>query len=466
MEGDWEAVVTTYEDQPWAGREKITKGNTALHIAVLDRQESIVQKLVQVIGNQKDVLDIKKEQGDTPLHLAAAIGNVSMCLHIACGHPYLVGVCNKELETPLFVAARHGKIGAFFCLLDMSGSRAQFYGKLRNKNGETILHCAIAGGHSKLAYLMALQYEDLVNTISDRGASPLHLRANKPTAFRSGTHLSPVDKLIYHCILVPEVHRPLGDDKNSKKQTRTDLLRVLWSKINVFTDPNWSLLPRLGKASIWAEPIIVAAQAAKKLDDELLLETKMKTEGMGVLETPILITEKNGIKEMVERILDLYPMAIHDIDSNKKNIVLLAVENRHPYVYELFLKRNIVKDSVFGAVDNKGNSALHLAAMFADYRPWLTPGVALQMQWEVKWYEYVKKSMPPNFFRFHKNENESAKQIFTREHKDLVQKGGQWLNNTATSCSLVATLIATVAFATSTAVPGGTKEGSGKPNLE
>ena len=113
----------------------------------------------------------------------------------------------------------------------------------------------------------------------------------------------------------------------------------------------------------------------------------MKTEGMGVLETPILITEKNGIKEMVERILDLYPMAIHDIDSNKKNIVLLAVENRHPHVYELFLKRNIVKDSVFGAVDNKGNSALHLAAMFADYRPWLAPGVALQMQWEVKWYE-------------------------------------------------------------------------------
>ena len=32
-----------------------------------------------------------------------------------------------------------------------------------------------------------------------------------------------------------EVHRPLGDDKNSKKQTRIDLLRVLWSKINVFT---------------------------------------------------------------------------------------------------------------------------------------------------------------------------------------------------------------------------------------
>ncbi|KAL6327477.1 hypothetical protein AAG906_020073 [Vitis piasezkii] len=222
-----------------------------------------------VIGNQKDVLDIKKEQGDTPLHLAVAIGNVSMCLHIACGHPYLVGVCNKELEPPLFVAARHGKIGAFFCLLDMSGSRAQFYGKLRNKNGETILHCAIAGGHSKLAYLMAQQYEDLVNTISDRGASP-------------------VDKLISH--YVPDLYKS-----------------IYQSYIN--------FLP------------MVCCSSCQKLDDELLLETKMKTEGMGVLETPILITAK------------------------------------------------------------KWNSALHLAAMFADYRPWVTPGVALQMQWEVKWYE-------------------------------------------------------------------------------
>ncbi|KAL6339473.1 hypothetical protein AAG906_033009 [Vitis piasezkii] len=98
--------------------------------------------------------------------------------------------------------------------------------------------------------------------------------------------------------------------------------------------------------------------------------------------------------------------------------------------------------------------------------PWPIPGAALQMQWEVKWYQYVKQSMPPNFFPIHNEKKESAKQIFTREHQDLVKMGGEWLTSTATSCSVVATLIATVAFATSTAVPGGTKEGSGKPILE
>ena len=74
--------------------------------------------------------------------------------------------------------------------------------------------------------------------------------------------------------------------------------------------------------------------------------------------------------------------------------------------------------------------------------------------------------MPPHFFPSHNKFNETAKQIFIRDHKDMVQKGKEWLGSTATSCSVVATLIATVGFATSSAVPGGTREGSGKPNLE
>ena len=90
---------------------------------------------------------------------------------------------------------------------------------------------------------------------------------------------------------------------------------------------------------------------------------------------------------MVEQILDLYPVAIHDMNSDKKNIVLLAVENRQPHVYELLLKKNIMKDSAFRAVDLSGNSALHLASMLGDHKPWLIPGAALQMQWEIKWYE-------------------------------------------------------------------------------
>ncbi|XWS46871.1 hypothetical protein CRYUN_Cryun14cG0105300 [Craigia yunnanensis] len=74
------------------------------------------------------------------------------------------------------------------------------------------------------------------------------------------------------------------------------------------------------------------------------------------------------------------------MNSEKKNIVLLELENRQPHVYELLLKKNIMKDSAsFRSVDQNGNSALHLTAMLGDHKPWLIPGAALQIQREIKW---------------------------------------------------------------------------------
>ena len=110
---------------------------------------------------------------------------------------------------------------------------------------------------------------------------------------------------------------------------------------------------------------------------------------IGAHDTPILIAAKTGATELVEKILNSFPMAIHDSDLDGKNVVLLAVENRQPLVYNMLLKRKSIKESVFYKVDNKGNSALHLAAQLGKHKPWLIPGSALQMQWEIKWYEVI-----------------------------------------------------------------------------
>lgn len=112
-------------------------------------------------------------------------------------------------------------------------------------------------------------------------------------------------------------------------------------------------------------------------------------------ETAILLAAKNGITEMVEKILEIFPIAIHDMNSELKNVVLLAVESRQTRVYRLLLRRNILKDNIFRQVDSKGNSALHLAAMLGGYKPWLIPGAALQMQWEIKWFQVTSASVLP-----------------------------------------------------------------------
>lgn len=207
-QGKWNEVVESYKINPNTHKVKITRsGDTALHIAVLNGEENIVEELVKLIdkaaakepekGNDsaakeqestselKDQgsaleskeqasesaakaeasassakeqakgndsaetpeghpLKIANERGDTPLHLAASIGNFRMCHCIAQKHKDLVGARNKLAETPLFLAALHGKKDAFLCLHKICGpDEGSKY--CRKNDGETILHCAIAG---------------------------------------------------------------------------------------------------------------------------------------------------------------------------------------------------------------------------------------------------------------------------------------------------------------------------------
>ena len=80
--------------------------------------------------------------------------------------------------------------------------------------------------------------------------------------------------------------------------------------------------------------------------------------------------------------------------------------------------------------------------------------------------QFVKNNMPPHLcYQLNKN-GQTPEEIFNHSHEDLVKQGGEWLNKTSESCSVVAALIATVAFAASTTFPGQINEKSGKPNLE
>lgn len=123
---------------------------------------------------------------------------------------------------------------------------------------------------------------------------------------------------------------------------------------------------------------------------------------MNAWEAPsILAAAKYGVIEMVERILELYPIAIYDETTvTKKNIVLLAVENRQIDVYQFLLQiRTIPRDSVFGHLDAYGNSALHISAKLAPGTPGMIAG--LRMLWEIKWYQVrVRTSLRATFNKF------------------------------------------------------------------
>ncbi|KAK9984923.1 hypothetical protein SO802_034448 [Lithocarpus litseifolius] len=205
-----------------------------------------------------------------------------------------------------------------------------------------------------------------------------------------------------------------------------------------------------------------------KRKDTIILMVKTgkgETPKMTKTETPVLLAARNGITEMVEKILKESPLAIND-KSEGKNIVHWAAMNRQPHVLQLLLKQDFVQRKLIHEVDTNNNNALHLAAEIEKKRPWLIPGAALQMQWELKWYEFVKSHMPQHICYQPNNDDKTPEEIFDDSHKDLVKEGGEWLDKTSESCSVVAALVATVAFAASTTIPGNINEESGSPNLE
>ncbi|KAL6323640.1 hypothetical protein AAG906_039236 [Vitis piasezkii] len=577
------------------------------------------------MANTKRSMDTKPSR-NTPLHLAALIGNVGMCMCIAGRHEELLDLRNRAGETPLFLAALRGKKDAFLYLHQIGGAERQYEFHRRDRDGQTILHVAIIGEYFDLAYEIICKDDDdrLIYAANEKGCTPLHLLASKPAVFRSGSRPGGfISRIIYHCetrliflffwswflvylwktqgntpdyTLQPtctDMHAhfspenktrinffnhsgtfetincayiyfarftcgekptnepvPVGNSlptfKGKMKPEKypanyktcinfvQPLLKMLHNMIKRPGKPSSNVEAEEGRPllfppnyytsimiikTIW-RAMLVILDLIGLIDIQKLQEKKEKNiwsvQIMDLMllksshrnyyssfsgchpglikdfpdsyepentdwytailkeelsskqpiqgrEAPILLAAKNGITKMVERILDVFPMAILDRDSDGKNIVLLAVENRQTKLYEQLVQNILFNESAFRAVDNKGNSALHLAARIGDFQPY--PFAALQMQWEIKWFKYVKYSVPQDFFMNLNNEDMTPKEVFRTSHKDLVKEGAKWLRDTSNSCSLVATLVTAVAFATTATVPGGLKEGSSSPNL-
>ncbi|KAL9319777.1 hypothetical protein ACSQ67_011616 [Phaseolus vulgaris] len=147
-----------------------------------------------------------------------------------------------------------------------------------------------------------------------------------------------------------------------------------------------------------------------------------------------LTAAKNGIMEIVLALKSKIPSVMHETNSNNENVLLVAVKNRQTKIVEE-LKNNLDKklfDNLILEVDDMENTVLHLASGTTTHneRTWQIAGSAMQMMWDIKWYE----------------------------------ESSEWMKETSNSCSVVAALIAGVSFATSSTVPGGTN--NGKPELE
>ncbi|MBA0597642.1 hypothetical protein Gorai_007442 [Gossypium raimondii] len=247
------------------------------------------------------------------------------------------------------------------------------------------------------------------------------------SAFFSSSELTLRDRLIDSC--VPSTlslenvanNSNRGDIENPANKSQASIC----SWFLHFTRINFSSVPRVKQIH---EMKLMHGEALKLVELLCMYAADLDPSGaVNIFKHPVFVAGTHGIPEIVEKIRESFPVAVHHEQK------LIVADN----------------------MDNFSNNMLHLVGNLAPPDQLnRVYGAALQMQRELRWE--VEKVVP-NIYQDARNiERKTPRMVFTEEYKELVKEGERWMKDAANSCSVVAALIATVVFTAAITVLGGT----------
>ncbi|XP_057467534.1 ankyrin repeat-containing protein NPR4-like isoform X2 [Actinidia eriantha] len=478
LAGNWEIAKRFFDQDKVACTVPITKFlETALHIAVgTGKALHFVEKLVEAMP--LEAITLCDDKGFTALHTAALGGNTAAAMILVKKHSALLHIRGGRDKLSIHVAAMHGHKETLCYLLrvtkDDPASKAY-----QGESGNWLLKFIMASKFYDVALDLIHRYPELATSKDKFGNLALASLAAKPSAFPSGSRLNFWQRRIYSC--VPE--------SCSKDHNRGDIE----NPINMSPKYNWA--PFLGanfcisahkvsqklhfilwKVFEFAAPQIKDIREKKQKHNQALQLAKCLCKAIQSLndsdayeshaKVPLFKAAKLGVHEVVEEIVDSFPSLVWATDSNEYSIFHHAIVQRHENVYNLLYQMSEHKRFMTYFRDNDNNTKLHLAGKLAPQNKLnLVPGAALQMQRELQWFEEVKKFVIPYQMDWRNRNQDTAEMVFTNAHKELLVEGEKWMTHTANSCTIVAALIVTIAFAASISVPGGHNDVKGLPIL-
>ncbi|XP_062003107.1 ankyrin repeat-containing protein NPR4-like [Rosa rugosa] len=186
---------------------------------------------------------------------------------------------------------------------------------------------------------------------------------------------------------------------------------------------------------------------------------------VGLVHEAICQAVDQGIVEFVTSICKANSELVWRSDEMKRSIFHLAIKSRQEKVFSLLY--GLSRGATFTKVlpDKFNNNMLHMAAMLSPMQQLnRISGAALQMQRELQWFEEVESLLPIQA-RESKNytDHMTPRELFTKNHKELMKEGEKWMKDTANSCTVLGALVITIVFAAAITVPGGNKESTGFP---
>lgn len=104
--------------------------------------------------------------------------------------------------------------------------------------------------------------------------------------------------------------------------------------------------------------------------------------------TPLLIAASEGIVEIFDEILDVYPQALEHLSKDDESIVHMAISHRRREIFRrVKMMKRIMKHRLFSMIDKRGYTILHHVADMRNYNGGTQAGPALQLQEELQWFE-------------------------------------------------------------------------------
>ncbi|XP_018822927.2 ankyrin repeat-containing protein At5g02620-like isoform X1 [Juglans regia] len=436
--------------------------DTVLHAATYSKQSRLVLDLLEALPNAHlDKMTRQNHQGNTILHEAATSDhNLEVAKEVLEKAPGLLCMRNHLGETALFRSVRYGNKKIFNFLMEKISSYSEDNQQLflQRSDKTTILHAAILALQFDLAFEIASKFKHLIGERDADGMTGLQLLSCNPGAFQPDQDYK--GGFLKHIINSTRWSRSVEESGCDLASKLADFLidtDFSWEATYPGIDQSKPRLHKYGRAPSVDKGVGQGPQ---------LMSTALGQGDQPETAPPLFLATKSGCVYIAKKILDCYPQAVEHIDDEGRNILHVAIKYRQEEIFQLVERLELPKKRLVRKVDNDGNSILHTVGIkVEDYTPEELRGPAYQLREEMQWFERVQSVTPPHFLDHRNNMNLTAKGLFYKANNELRTAATEWLKRTAEGCTVVAVLIATVAFAAAYTVPGGPNSQTGAPLL-
>ncbi|XP_056177025.1 uncharacterized protein LOC115690740 [Syzygium oleosum] len=314
----------------------------------------------------------------------------------------------------------------------------------------------IVTGHLDIALYLARKYPGLATTKDGANECPLEDLAVMKFHFHSGARLNFWENFIYKCIPLCLVNTSYDNSKHTK--TTRALQQFKMSLWNLATKPA-PFIKRIGESKL-------RHKCSLKLANLALIKNKSRMttpENLEYLLTSgiVLDATSRGISEIVNLCIVHFPELMWDERFIRK-LMKEAVKGRH---VELFL---LVRAHYIPQLTPDYWMKFGLMKAVTKWSPRCespdVSGAAFLMQRELQWFKVLEDSSIPCIKSLKwQEEKRTYWENIVEKRCNLVKEAGVWMKDTSKSCSLVVTLIITIAFTAIFTVPGGNNDSTGNP---